>query len=641
MRRWLVTLWKPPPGKLLRVPVIPQGAREPLPLYAVAAARPERFHWLRVNVRKLRSASLFPLLCATVLIFALGAVEDVYGNTDTGDVYGSDGVQYLDIARALTRHDWRSALNPLWSQGYPALLAVTHVLFPATPAGDWWTSRAANFCVFACSYAAFLVLVFTLLPSRDTDDETEASRKSWFRRVGVCLLLFTAVQTCMGQVSRVNPDELVTTFFLLACVQLVRLQQRTERGERLHWQSAAALGLTLGVGFLVKAIFLALGSGMLAIAGLILWRKRKSVTSLLPAVAVFAIVVAAYGAALSHAVGYPTLGEASSINYAWHVDRLQKWVHWEGGVQPASEAWPKPFLARFAQWETHPPDFGTPLHPSAVLQRSPKVYGFASPVHATYVPYFDPPYFYQGYHHVFRLRYQLIATVKCVGDLLQVLARQPLAWALGLALALVLRAAQDRRRFVRGLRSHWPLIESSLLGILFYLTVHLEGRYIAGMLLVLGTCALLSLAETAARTRTAFATLLLVGFLAELALYQTPAWRNFLDRKAPQRNAEWRMGVAALQQHLPADAPVGVIAWTPNLHSDWAYIAHLQITGEIASGPDYDRFWSSSPELQAATLATFRRTGAVAVFVNNKPPGSGGLGWQQLSGTPLWMFRLQ
>src|ERR1700749_3921984 len=46
------------------------------------------------------------LILISVLILALGAVEDVYGNTDGGDVYGSDAVQYLDISRAISRHDW-------------------------------------------------------------------------------------------------------------------------------------------------------------------------------------------------------------------------------------------------------------------------------------------------------------------------------------------------------------------------------------------------------------------------------------------------------------------------------------------------------------------------------------------------------
>ena len=99
------------------------------------------------------------LLAASVLILALGAVECVYGNTDSVDVYGSDAVQYLDIARAMERGDWHSALNPLWSQGYPALLAAARPMFAAGPAGDWRETRVVNCVIFAADYAAFLFLL--------------------------------------------------------------------------------------------------------------------------------------------------------------------------------------------------------------------------------------------------------------------------------------------------------------------------------------------------------------------------------------------------------------------------------------------------------------------------------------------------
>ena len=103
------------------------------------------------------------LLLVSALVLTLGAIEDIYGNTDSGDVYGSDAVQYLDIARAINRHDWHSALNPLWSQGYPALLAMARPLFPAGPSGDWDDTRVINFAIFTANYLAFLWLLWLLI----------------------------------------------------------------------------------------------------------------------------------------------------------------------------------------------------------------------------------------------------------------------------------------------------------------------------------------------------------------------------------------------------------------------------------------------------------------------------------------------
>ena len=576
------------------------------------------------------------LIHASLLILFLGAVECQYGNTDRGDIYGSDAVQYLDIARAFQQHDFHSALNLLWSQGYPALLAATRPLFPAGPVGDWRDTRTVNFAIFTADYLAFLFLLTSLFRLRKSHEHDDPRRTIFLW--SAALAIFFVTQVCIGQVSHVNPDELVTTLFFVACGLLVRIfNPATRKPLRL----GLLLGLTLGLGFIAKAVFLVLGCALLAFFALALFTKRRSLKPALAAAAIFAIIVGSYGAALSHAVGHFTLGESGSINYAWHVNRLQKWVHWQGGVQPADEAWPKPSIAHFAQWESSPPDFGTPTHPTTILQTSPTVYGFAIPIHATYVPYFDPPYFYAGYRHLFRPRYQLIALAKNFGDLAEVVLTQPLFIAFALALLVLLSEPRTHRAFFPSLRRHWLLPTLACVGIAIYLPVHLEGRYLAGFLAVLLLTLLFSAFELApSPNRLRIASLLLVlGFTGSLIYYQLPVWRNLVHGKSPSNNLEWLRGQALLDQHLPANSQIGVINWTPNLQSDWAYIAHVQITSEIASPRDMDLFWQSSPGQQQSTLAAFRRAGAVAVIAINKPPSAGGLSWQHLPSTDLWIYR--
>jgi len=631
---------------------------------AASAVLPEVVTPIAVPAKPRARRGVMLLLLTSLLILSLGAVEDLYGNTDRGDIYGSDAVQYLDIARAFQQHDFHSALNPLWSQGYPALLAAARPLFAAGPVGDWHNTRAINFAIFTADYLAFLFLLTGLFRSRSFTDllrshsapkarlitargETPGTASEDSERAegptqiflwSSALAIFFVTQVCIGQVSHVNPDELVTTLFFVACGLLVRiLNVSTSKTLRL----GALLGLTLGLGFIAKAVFLVLGSALLAFFALALFIKRRKLAPVLAAATIFVLIVGSYGAALSRAVGHSTLGEAGSINYAWHVNRLQKWVHWQGGVQPATEAWPKASIAHFAQWETFPPDFGTPVHPTTVLQTSPVVYGFAAPIHATYVPYFDPPYFYAGYHHLFRLRYQLIALVKNFGDLAQVVLTQPLFIAFALALLVLLSEPRIRRAFLPSLRRHWLLPTLALTGIAIYLPVHLEGRYLAGFLAVLLLTLLFAAFElppSPNRLRVA-GLLLLLGFTGSLIGYQLPAWRNLARHTSPSNNIEWLRGQALLAQHLPSNAQIGVIHWTPNLQSDWAYIAHVQITSEIASPQDMDLFWKSSPAQQQATLETFRRAGAVAVIAINKPLSAGGPSWQHLPNTDLWIYR--
>jgi hypothetical protein len=379
---------------------------------------------------------------------------------------------------------------------------------------------------------------------------------------------------------------------------------------------------------------------MLGLLGWALWSQRRSLQPLLAAAAIFAIIAGGYGAALSRATGKVTLGEAGAINYAWHVDRLQKWVHWEGRVEPAAEAWPKPWIARLAQWDTRPPDFGQPLHPSSILHEAPRVYGFAAPMHATYVPYFDPPYWYAGYKHVFRWRYQAIALAKSLGDLAAVLLALPMFYAV-LAAALVLHWRRRDHGMRHWLREQWPVAACGLLGVAIYLPVHLEGRYLASMLAVLGLSAIASGAADAGQTRLRVVMLLMAcGLCASLAHTEMPVWRNDLRHKSPTQTVDWQMGTAVLAAGIPARTPVGVVAWTANLHSDWAYMANLQITSETATPEDFALFWKQDAEARRLTLDAFRRSGARVVFSYGKPEDADGSGWTHLGQTPLWMIRL-
>ena len=600
------------------------------------------------------------LLAASVLILALGAVEDVYGNTDSGDVYGSDGVQYLDIARAIGRHDWKSALNPLWSQGYPMLLAGIRPWFGVGPGGDWNAIRVLNFAIFAANYAAFLYLLAGLM-RRERSAPWRAGL-IWVGGLGI----FVATQICLGQVSRVNPDEIVTGCFFLACGLMVRwlvpdgsapLEKygdpsaplRSGRDDGSLWRGLA-LGLVLGVGFIAKAVFLALGSGILLLLIVALWMRRRSLLPVVAAAVVFGGIVGSYGVALSGAVGHRTLGESGSINYAWHVNRLAKWVHWEGGNQPASEAWPKPWIARLAQWDTRAPDFGKPIHPSAILQASPLVYGFAAPIHATYVPYYDPPYWYEGYKHLVRPRYQVIAIAKSVGDLVQVLLKQPVFYAMVLALGLLLGSVEARRGIWAWVRGSWWIFAMAGFGVAIYVPVHLEGRYLAGFLAVLAVCGLLAATASSVTPGAGrndrpvpgapglVLVVILLGVAGDLARYQVPVWRNVLHHKSPVNNEEWRVGEAVRAERLAPMSQVGVVAWTANLHCDWAYIADLQITSEVADPAGMDLFWGSAAARER-TLETFRRAGAVAVFSHGKPESVNDAGWKRMGETGMWMYR--
>ena len=566
---------------------------------------------------------------ATAFVVAIGAVEGWYGKTVAGDVYGSDAVQYLDIARAFARGDLHTALNPLWSQGYPALLALVRPLFGAGDAAEWNSIRLTNFGIFVASWLCFALLLKELLRGRP---------RSFVTLFGAMCVFLTA-QVCIDPVSRVGPDQLVAAIFFLVCALLLRIRRQFD--SRFSW----LLGGALGLGFLAKSIFLPLGVVALAIAAIALWVGRHRVREILPAVLIFGAIISGYGAALSYEFGAPTLGEAGSLNYAWHVDRLAKWVHWEGGVDPADKAWPKPWIARFAHWESEPPDFGKPTHPSAIIGTAPTVFAFRAPVTATYTPYFDAPYWYKGYRPVVRWRYQMIALAKNLGDLALVLLKQPLVWTMAIAFLALFARKSDRAalwiEFPVWVSQSWPVYCLAGAGLAIYLPVHLEGRYIAAFLAVLLLLKLEVFAPVLAHSqhRQWMVTgLIAVGFLAGLVKDQHEVWSRAVHRWDYRNNIEWREGEGLRAYGLTPGSEVGVISWTPNVQCDWAYLAGVRITSEIASPVDEETLWQLGPLDQNAVMLRFRQAGAAAVVTRDRP-NEDALGWEQVGDLPLWVYR--
>jgi hypothetical protein len=178
----------------------------------------------------------------------------------------------------------------------------------------------------------------------------------------------------------------------------------------------------------------------------------------------------------------------------------------------------------------------------------------------------------------------------------------------------------------------WPLAAIALTGICIFLPVHLEGRYLAPFLAVLAVLAL-----SAALPLRGAATLAVL-IMAGVVINQASIWRRPLAHWTPVDNVEWRAGQAVAGLGMPPGTQVAVIAWDPNLHCDWAYMAHVRIVSEIATLKDENAFWALPPAGQTEVLSRFQHAGARAVLTWDKPQGPAP-GWQQLSGVPMWVYR--
>jgi len=583
-----------------------------------------------------KAGKLLPRLVAAIVLCA-GVVECWYGRTDQGAIYGSDAVQYLDIARALEGGHWVLAMNPLWGFGYPLLLALVHPLFPAGAAGDLLSVRILNLAIFVATGFSFWYLIRGVIPATVWKDKSGSWREILL--IGSACL-FCATQICIDKVSRVGPDQLLACLFFLTCGLTIRLIRSGKAS------LALLCGLTMGFGYITKAAFLPLGCFVLLMLCVALRRKVVRLWHVAICGAAFAGLIVLYASGLSAALGRPTLGEAGSINYAWNVNRLAKWVHWEGGTDPASRAWPKASVARFADWANHPPDFGKPIHPTPILGSDPKIFAFGEPFAVTYPPYYDPPWWYEGYRHFFNWRYQAISVGYNLLQLGQVLVVHPMFYAaVGVVLLLALaRKRTGDRRWAPWRAEEWSLWLFALASVVLFIPVHLEGRYIAPALAVLAMVPLTSLLvhgpELSRSQRRTILTIFMIGVLLEVGVSERDTLRRIAGHGTAAAATQWRAAGLLADAGLRPDTRIATISWEPSVHCDWAYEAGLHITGEIATGEDWKQFWNLTPEMQRQVLERFRSTGATAVVAWYKPDSTEAQGWHQMGDLPLWLYRL-
>ncbi|MBV8729394.1 MAG: hypothetical protein JO336_06255 [Acidobacteriia bacterium] len=548
-----------------------------------------------------------------IVLALIGALEGWWERID----YPSDTISYLDIVRAIGNGDWKLALNPLWSLGYPLLLAVFKPLFPNTPAGEWTAAHVLNLLILLATWFAFLLLVRSLRQFAGKADSESGTydRGLFFAAAAV----FIACQLTIGSTWLISPDLLVCCLTFITVSLLLRLIVGASS------RDALLLGLTLGIGYIVKAAFLVFSLITISILATALWKRKRKLLPAIVALLVLAAFAIPYSAALSWSFGRFTLGEAGNINYAWWVNKLQIFFHWQGGPQ----------------------GYGVPIHPTQQVLSSPRVFVFDKPFPVSYPPFFNPPYFYEGYRHFFNFSRQAHEILVNLKNLARVIGLQPLLCIL-LAGALWIFAGGKRRMFGSALGRYWPALTVGLCGIATFVPVHLEGRYIAPFLAIVGITIFLAMRPAIpARIRRAAGPALIVCALFSFGINETDVFRNLAKRQSYDRAPDWKMAMWLSRSGLRAGDKVAVISPSSAAFCEWAYLAHLRIVGE--AGVDLYRskeenlaqYWGSSARARQDAVEAFRQAGAAAIIAFDKPENEERGEWVRIPETSAWVQALQ
>ncbi len=411
-----------------------------------------------------------------------------------------------------------------------------------------------------------------------------------------------------------SPDLLFSVFVYLAFAVLLRIR----RGLR-DWSSFFLLGLILGVGYLAKNPMLPLAPLFILVGLFFAGGLRKSAMRSAAAVLGLLLTAGPFIVALSVSKHRFTFGDSGKLNYLWHVNKLP-FFHWQGGD------------ARH----------GTPKHPTRRIFENPSVYEFAGPLNATYPPWYDPSYWFEGATTQLDLSQQGTALRRNLAPYLEIFTYRSNLTLLG---GFLLLAFVGRGNSVRNLLSELWLPILSLAAFVLYLPVHVEPRYVApfipSMWLVLFAALRLPVKESSEKLVKCVA---LIAATLIIFAQTTRSLSSFRSAFAARHETEFlQLQVADRLNHMgigPGN-PVGMLNfdpfWLPIVH--WARLAHVHIVAELPN-TDSDAFATADESRRREVIKSFAKTGAKALVAERVPKNITLPGWEQVGETDYYVLKL-
>jgi hypothetical protein len=261
----------------------------------------------------------------------------------------------------------------------------------------------------------------------------------------------------------------------------------------------------------------------------------------------------------------------------------------------------------------------------------PPTYEFSIGLPVTHPLKFDPSYWTQGLTPVFNLRGQLAAIRKNL-PLIKPTLIDLAGITLGFVALYVFGSAGSMRP--RDLIEGWPLWLVGLAGILMYILIHIEARYLGAFLVLFWLGLAVSLRSWNKHSKIFAAIVLAIS--ASLLI---PAARTAY---AP-RHSRWNTLQNINDQVAEALAKLGVHPGDPVARITtggflgWARAARVTIVAEVDLDAGAAQFWKSDPATQARVVQALRETGVKSV-VGHSWDDVTAPGWHRVGKSHYWIY---
>lgn len=536
------------------------------------------------------------MICFCLIAVVLGGFHAVAER----HVMGSDGISYLDLSDAFRTGDWRAGVNSYWSPLYPAVLGLVLGLTRPSPYWEFAIVHLTNFILYLFALAAFTFFLrsfrYYIKMVCQKDEAGQSVAQATWVLFGYALFVWSSIK--LITLSNVSPDMCVSIFFYAASGLLLLI-----RVGRRSWFNYLLLGVVLGLGYYAKAPVFPLVPFFLVLSAIAFGNLRAGLYRAAAAAAIFSFISSPLIYQLSKSQGHLTFGESAAVNYLYYTNAVPRF-YWQSAT-------------------THENKTGN--YPAQQLFAHPSVYLLTVPHRGTYPYWYDPPAWFRGVSPRLDLRGMFRQSKENLyvyyNAFFHLLPAVPVA-------VLILCIWQFRRKnLLKRVIAHWIVWTVPVIGLAMYVSVHVENRHVAPMivLLILGVFAALCQSASAEDRRwfSAMVSGVSIFILFQLGmecLAETSSLhvREFL---AP-RNTGADFNVAAqVADGLRSSGlnPGNKIAWLRPARFDaqsnywWARILRLQTVAEI---PDSAAFWSVDGRVRSEAISSLAHTGVKALVIN-------------------------
>lgn len=531
----------------------------------------------------------------------------------------SMGIAYLDMGEAYLRGDWDMAINAYWSPLYSWLLGIALLILKPSSYWEFSVVHLVNFWIYLFALGCFHFFLLGLIRFHCVLHGHSTFSKWIWMVFGYTLFVWSSLYWIT--LESPTPDLTVAGFVYLASGLILRVGMGAT-----EWLTFVLLGVVLGLAYLAKASMFPIALIFLGITLFSVKNLRVVLPRILLSVMVFFGVCGPFILALSITQGHFTFGEAGKLNYAWIVNSVPQFRHWQGT----------------------PLGSGTPEHPTRKISDFPIVYEFAAPVKGTYPPWYDPSYWHKGLKIHFTLKKQL----HVIASNLKYNFRKFHVLIVGLLILNLMSSSPQV--FCKSFLKNWALWIPAIAAFSMYCLVSMQPRYIAPFMVIF-CCALFSsvslpkskeLKILLVRATNAVLLLIISPTLTYSAAKAVAHGNHFVHTHWQVADGLARLGIKPGSKVVCfcSDkvytgiiyAPGKVVPWL-SMPEYWARLARVQIVAEIDYGGS-DIFWALDDSAKAELIKKLEGTGAQLIVAKNPPIHLSISGWQRIPNTTYYAY---